>query len=76
MAQASITININTPVGMAAAEALRLFTDARGFNPELPETRAAYAKRVITDDVKEDIRDRREYEAKAAVTVPDDITVD
>jgi len=76
MAQASITITINTPVNITAAKALQLFTDQRGYNPDSGENRNAFAKRVLAEEVKRDIRARREYEDKLAVVTPDDITVD
>lgn len=76
MAQATITITINTPDGVTAAKALQLFTDQRGYNPDSTETRFDYAKRTIAEDVRRDIRTRREYEDKALIITPDDIVVE
>ena len=75
MAQASITITITTPANITAAKALQLFTDQRGYSGQGGETRTAYAQRVIAEDVKRDIRARRQYEDQIAVVTPDDITV-
>jgi len=72
----NISININPPVGMTDAEALRLFTTNNGYVTGQGETRAQFAKRIIADRIKQDVRAQRRAEAEAALTIPDDVTVD
>ncbi len=86
MAQTTISININTPTGTSAAEAIRLFSthhhyqttvmDELGNQIPNPETRAAFAKRMLARQVAEAIRVQRRYEAEQAITLTGEITAD
>lgn len=72
----NISISITPPAGMTDAEALRLFTDNNGYRTGQGETRAVFAKRIIADDIKADIRQQRKIEAEAAISIPDNVVVD
>lgn len=72
----TITLNINPPGGMTDNEALRLFCKSRGWEAGGGENRNQFAKRVLADDVKYGIRQQRRTEAEAAISIPDDVTVD
>lgn len=72
----TITLNINPPGGMTDNEALRLFCKSRGWEAGGGENCNQFAKRVLADDVKYGIRQQRRTEAEAAISIPDDFTVD
>lgn len=75
------TITITTPSGITGAEAIRIFTDAFSYQATLgdgssnPETRAAYAKRMIARFVADTIRAQRISE-KNAVPLIGEITAE
>lgn len=71
----TISLNITPPPGMTDAEALRLFTAFHGYNPDVSGTRAAFAKQRIIAPVRQAIMAQRDIEAKAAIVIPDDVTV-
>lgn len=81
MAQTTISITINTPVGMTVAEAIRLYTDATGYQTIIdgvanPETRAIYAKRMIARPIAHIIRAQRENEAYQPIVLVGEVTAD
>jgi hypothetical protein len=77
MPNVDLTVTITTPAGVTTAEALRLFTDANGYNPSLGISRSAFARQIVSEKVYSDTRRQRRYEAAATAeaAVPDDITV-
>jgi hypothetical protein len=72
----TLTLNITPPAGMNDNEALRLFCQSRGWTSESPETKNQFAKRVLAEEIRQQIRQQRRIEAEAALTVPDDVVVD
>jgi len=90
MAKITISIDINTPQGVTAAEAVRLFSNYYEYKEKLfelqengeyaevdnPETRAVFSKRIIANKVRNVIYAQRLREAKEAVSVPNDIAVE
>jgi phosphotransferase system HPr-like phosphotransfer protein len=81
MATTNITVTITTPTGVTVAEAVRLFSEARGYTAESGMTRAEYAKSQIAFHIREVIRSQQAQELSDALevtrlsTVIPDITV-
>jgi len=71
-----IKLQITPPNGMTDNEALRLFCEGRGWVQGGGENRNQFAKRVLAEDVKREIRQRRRSEAEAAIAIPDDVVVE
>ena len=76
MPQTTITLTITTPQGMPVSEAIDLFAQHHGYQKLLsdgtnnPETKGAFAKRMISRQVMEAIKSQKVQNAatKAAET--------
>jgi DNA-binding LacI/PurR family transcriptional regulator len=72
MATINIQITITTPIGVSTAEAIDLFTGHHGYQTTLPdgsanpETKSAFAKKVIARQVAEAIKIQRLFDARKA----------
>lgn len=72
----TISINITPPSGMTDEEAVQLFCKNYGWTQESEETENQFAKRILVEEVKKNILQRRKIEAQESINIPDDIQVD
>lgn len=86
MAKTTISVEITTPTGITIAEAVRLFTNHHNYQEQIPDengeqianpqTRAAFAKATVARLIRQAIKAEREKEAREAIEIGDDITVE
>lgn len=84
MPSTTISITINTPAEMSVAEALRLFSNFFHYQENIrsgqtiipnPETRAAFSKRMIAEQVKKSILQQERIE-KIKIIPSSNVSVD
>ena len=71
-----ITINVKATATLTDTQVLALFVKQRGWNNQNPLTRQQYARRILADIIKEDVRNARRQEAVEAINIPDEDTAD
>lgn len=72
----TISINITPPSGMTDEEAVQLFSKNYGWTQGSEETENQFAKRILVEEVRKSILQRRKIEAQEAINIPDDVQVD
>ncbi len=69
-----ITITVKPTATLTDQQVLALFAKQRGWTAANPLTRVQYAKRILADIIKQDVRDARRQEAVDALVIPDEDT--
>ena len=69
-----ITITVKPTATLTDQQVLALFVKQRGWTQENPLTRQQYARRILADIIKQDVRDARRQEAVESINIPDEDT--
>lgn len=82
MATTNLSVTITTPSGITIVEAVRLLSNKYGYQSEIsegvpnPETRTQFIKRIVAMRIQNDIKDQRTQEARQAIVLEGEITVE
>ena len=71
-----ITISVKATATLTDQQVLTLFVKQRGWTPENPLNKQQFAKRVLAEIIKLDVRERRRQEAVEELVIPEEDTAE
>ena len=71
-----ITITVKPTATLTDQQVLTLFVRQRGWTQANPLTKQQYAKRVLADIIKQDVREARHRDAVDAIVIPEEVTAE
>lgn len=71
-----ITVTVKPTATLTDQQVLTLFVRQRGWTQTNPQTKQQFAKRVLADIIKQDVKSARHQEAVDALVTPDEDTAE
>ena len=71
-----ITITVKPTATLTDQQVLTLFVRQRGWTQANPQTKQQYAKRILADIIKQDVKEARHRDAVGAIVIPDEDTAE
>ena len=71
-----ITITVKPTATLTDQQVLTLFVRQRGWTQANPLNKQQYAKRILADIIKQDVKEARHRDAVEAINIPDEDTTE
>ena len=71
-----ITITVKATATLTDQQVLTLFVRQRGWTQANPLTKVQYAKRILADIIKQDVKEARHRDAVDAIVIPEEDTAE
>lgn len=71
-----ITITVKPTATLTDQQVLTLFVRQRGWTQANPLTKQQYAKRILADIIKQDVKEARHRDAVGAIVIPEEVTAE